>query len=124
MPYSISAVWKNFYNPLKNKTVHAYFFMLPPFLKKYFWDINFDSLDPDRSKTFVIERLLEYGDEQALEFLRQHYTYDDLAGVLRTSKSLSRRSAFFWSNILHISDKEIICLSKQFQETSRAIWRS
>jgi len=40
---------------------------LPEFLKKYFWDVDFSKLDKEAYSQFIIERILEYGDQKAIK---------------------------------------------------------
>jgi len=42
---------------------------LPLFLKKYFWDVDFDKLDLSDCPEYIILRLLEYGDIEAIRWL-------------------------------------------------------
>lgn len=49
-----------------------------------------------RHKAYIIERLLEFGDEKAVRWLFEEYTRDDVAAVLESSRSLSLKSRNFW----------------------------
>ena len=46
---------------------------LPLSLKKYFWDVDFAKLDKDDSSYFIIERLLEYGDTEDTEWMKNNF---------------------------------------------------
>ena len=96
---------------------------LPAAAKKYFWDINADKLDVSKHSRYVIERLLEYGDFPELRWLFQHFKKEEIVYVLKRSRFLSLRSAHFWSQMLRVPKKEILCLSKRFQATQNQIWR-
>lgn len=95
---------------------------LPVSAKKYFWDINADKLDVSKHSRFVIERLLEYGDFPELRWLFQNYSRQKITGVLKNSRSLSLRSANYWSHILNVPKRDIRCLKKRFQTTQNQIW--
>lgn len=75
--------------------------MFPPHLKKYFWDIDFDALDPGHYRHFVIERLLEFGDENACRWMRENFSREEILSVLQKSRRLSKRSSNFWNFILN-----------------------
>ena len=75
---------------------------LPEHLKPFFWDVTFDEVYIARSPHFVISRLMEHGDESALRFLTATFSRDELIAVLRTSRSVSRRSRKFWALLLGI----------------------
>lgn len=75
---------------------------LPEYLKPLFWDVNFDEVSITRSPHFIISRLMEHGDESALRFLTSTFSRDELVAVLRTSRSISRRSRKLWALLLGI----------------------
>jgi hypothetical protein len=96
---------------------------LPESAKRYFWDVKFDEIDPSKNARYVIERLLEYGDFPELRWLLQSFSRQKIANVLKNSRSLSLRSANYWSQILKVPKRDILCLSKRFQTTQNQIWK-
>ncbi len=74
--------------------------MLPENLKKYFWDSDFFSLNPDIHKRYILERLLELGDEKAVNWLKSAFRENDIKDVLQKSRTLSKRSLNFWRLVL------------------------
>lgn len=94
---------------------------LPHFLKKYFWEIKFEDLDKERYY-YIIERILEYGDIEAAKWALKNYPKEEIIEVLRTSRTLSKKSANLWAFYLGIPKEKILCFQKQFRENSRAIW--
>lgn len=94
----------------------------PAFLRKYFWDIDFAKLDPKKHSTYVIERLLEFGDEKAVRWVLKEYSRDAVKSVVCHSRAISKKTANFWSLVLDIPERKIRCLQQDFQETHRAIW--
>lgn len=92
-------------------------------LKKFFWDVDFNRLDPNRDQEFIIERLLEGGDEVATRWLFESYYKKAISRVLKKSARISPMSANYWAIILNIPRQEISCLSKQFQNKPTAIWK-
>ena len=86
---------------------------LPATAKKYFWDINADKLDVSKHSRFVIERLLEYGDFPELRWLFQNFSKQKIVDVLKRSRSLSRRSANYWSLILNVPKRDMLSLNKK-----------
>ena len=85
---------------------------LPEALRPFFWDVEFEKLFIKESAYFVISRLMEHGDDEALRFLLQNYDTEELTPVLLTSRSLSSRSRNFWRILLNCEDKE--CIAKQY----------
>lgn len=66
-------------------------------IQKYFWDVNLSTVSPDSHKRYIIERLLDMGDEEAISWLRQTYSKEDLLTVAKESRRLSRKSKKFWA---------------------------
>ena len=97
--------------------------LIPKFLKKYFWDVDFPKLDKKNYSQFIIERILEYGDERAIKWMRENFKLNQIKNVLQQSKNLSRKSANFWRFIFSLNKNKILCLRKSFQEKQKLIWR-
>jgi len=68
--------------------------------RSLFWDIEPDRLDLQRNKEYVIERILELGDERAVRWLFSKYPRSEIIKVLASSRRISRKSANYWSLIL------------------------
>ena len=95
---------------------------LPPFLKKYFWEVDFKTLDAKKHDAYIIERLLEYGDTDAVKWLLTTYHSKTIIRVLKNSRSLSKKSAHFWALFFGVPESEILCFLKPFRMRSKAIW--
>lgn len=98
-------------------------YSFPASLAKYFWDIDTADIDVNTYRFYIIERLLEYGDEEALRWIQATYGKDAVIDVIKRSKLLSRKSAYFYQFYYHLTDGEIICLQEDFQRKHRQIWR-
>ncbi len=70
--------------------------MVDDVVKKYFWDTDATALDISIHKRYIIERILDMGDEQAVSWLRQTFSKYDILDVLNKSKRLSEKSRNFW----------------------------
>lgn len=62
-----------------------------------FWDTDTASLDIQRHSRYIIERVLEYGDETAVRWLFEHYPKNIIASVARKSRRLSPKSKNYWN---------------------------
>jgi len=96
---------------------------LPQFLKKYFWDVDFSKLNKEIYASFVIERILEEGDEKAVKWMRDNFDLNQIKNVLYNSKNLSPKSANYWQFIFDLKRDKILCLRKSFQKKQRLIWK-
>lgn len=95
---------------------------LPKFLSKYFWDIDFKKLDAEKYPYYVIERILEYGDEKAVKWMMENFKKTQIKETLIKKRGISRKSAIYWASIFNISKDEILCLSKSYQKMKESHW--
>ncbi len=95
---------------------------IPQFAQRYFWDIDAKKLDTGKHATYVIERLLEWGNPQAARWLLQRYSRRKIVSVLKKTRALSRMSANFWAVYLGLPRREIRCLSKRYQKQRNGVW--
>ncbi|HCS49953.1 MAG TPA: hypothetical protein DIW61_17580 [Candidatus Aminicenantes bacterium] len=70
---------------------------IPPGL---FWDTDSSRLDLQQNKEYIIERVLELGDEKAVSWLVSRYPRSEIKKVLAASRRISRKSANYWSLVL------------------------
>ena len=75
--------------------------MLPPTLKRFFWDTPVESINRDANKDYIIARILELGDEDAVAWLGRQYSRDDVRRVLSKSRTLSPKSSNYWKLKYH-----------------------
>ena len=66
--------------------------------------------------SFIIERILEEGDEKAAGWMRDNLDIAQIKDVLYNSKNLSPRSANYWQLIFNLKREKILCLRKSFQK--------
>jgi hypothetical protein len=84
--------------------------MIPQDLRPLFWDTNLDHFNPVSYPAYTIARVLEYGDDKAVAWLRDTFSENQIVEVLRTERRLSRKSANFWALVYHIPSEEIAAL--------------
>lgn len=68
---------------------------LPLSFKKYFWEVDLKDINPLKHKNYIIERLLEYGDEKAFKWLIKNYGLQTILEVGRKSKRISPKTRNF-----------------------------
>ena len=96
---------------------------IPPFLKKYFWDVDFGSMDLQTDGEYVSARLLEYGDAKAIRWLFKKIEKGRLEKIVRSSRKLSPRSCNFWSLFFGINKSKVKCLKASYQKMQKSHWR-
>lgn len=95
---------------------------LPKFLKKYFWEIDFNKLNLKEHKDYISERLLEYGDERALSWLFKYIDKKTIKDSLINTRELSLRSANFWALYFNVPKNKVLCLKKSYQKMRKSHW--
>lgn len=87
---------------------------IPSQFKVYFWDTDLKTLDMLKYKTAIIERLLEFGNDEAYIWLFKNYSDAEIAEVVRRSRRISPTTATMLANFYGIPREDMRC----FQETS------
>ena len=65
-------------------------------LKIYFWDIDFEELSIEKYPKFIIERILNFGKEEEIEWLRSKVDEEFFKNVAMTSRRLDRKTSNYW----------------------------
>jgi len=86
--------------------------MIPSNLQTLFWDTNLDTFDPAAYPDYTIFRVLEFGSEPAVEWLRQTFSEAEIRRVLCTERRLSRKSANFWALVYGVPPNEVAALNQ------------
>lgn len=87
---------------------------IPKHVERYLWDVKVDALDIQKHSGFVIERVLEYGDTDALSWILETYKKEDILGVLKTSKRISHKTGNFYALYFGIPKEELLCIRKPY----------
>jgi hypothetical protein len=69
---------------------------VPERFRTLFWDTNLHNIQVKRNARYIIERVLELGNLDALNWLQRAYTVQNILDVLNTSRALSEKSRLFW----------------------------
>ena len=72
---------------------------VPRSLRRFFWDARLSDLSVDRHRDFILGRLLEFGDRQALRWLSHTFPRRAIVDFLSEygPALLSKRAWVFWS---------------------------
>ncbi len=85
---------------------------VPKWLKPFFWDVEIGELDTEQHKVFIIERLLNEGNQKTLEWLFKTYSEDDIKEVVMKSKKLTLKTARCWQNYFDLGEEEMRCFGR------------
>lgn len=95
---------------------------LPPSLHKFFWDVDPKSVNPKKSPKYVINRLLDKGDLEAVRWVLRSFDKETIVETLKTIRDFSPRAGYFWSRYLHIPVEEVACLHPSYRAMRATHW--
>ena len=74
---------------------------LPSTYKKYFWDCDFELLDLNVHREFILKRLLNFGDLEAIKFILTEFSHRYVENIVKQKgqKILSRTNFLFWQKL-------------------------
>ena len=84
--------------------------MMPRQLRPLFWDVEWQTFDPASFPDYTIARILEYGDREAVTWLRRTFSQQEIKRVISNERRLSPRSANFWALAYGIPPDEVAAL--------------
>lgn len=73
--------------------------MLAAYIQKYFWDINPKKARPKKHPEYYIGRILEYGNEKAIEWLKFVFGKEKIKSAAQKAR-ISKKSKNYWLNTL------------------------
>lgn len=62
-----------------------------------FWDTDVKKLDPQKNAKYIIERIMDFGNEDEARWMRQYYPKSLLSEVVRKSRVLGSSSKTLWT---------------------------
>lgn len=77
---------------------------VPENIFRLFWDTSPENVHLKRNARYIIERVLDYGDIDALSWLQRVYPAQTIIDVLSLSRNISEKSRNFWKIWFGVSD--------------------
>jgi len=77
--------------------------------KKYFWDIDFRALDPEKHKRFIIGRMLERGNWPEFKSILEYYGQEQVKNILLNLRYMDKKSLRFCSFYFRIPKEDFRC---------------
>ncbi|MCF7833862.1 MAG: hypothetical protein K9L98_02675 [Candidatus Pacebacteria bacterium] len=68
-----------------------------------FWDTDISKIDFKKNKKYVIERILDFGNQEEIQWMHKEYSQDDVKDTLINSRVLGSRSKNFWEHYYNIN---------------------
>ncbi|MFW6159522.1 MAG: DUF6922 domain-containing protein [Acidobacteriota bacterium] len=73
---------------------------LPNHLKPFFWETDLAKISLTKNKLYIIERILELGDKDAVQWLFSNFSFGEIREALKGSIRISKKSLNFWELFL------------------------
>lgn len=96
---------------------------MPKEFKKYFWDTEFEQLDKEKNKRYIISRLYCYGDLKTIKWVKENYTNKDIEDVARNCRNLKPLVANYLRQQFNLL-KEEMAYYKWTNNMNYEYWRS
>jgi hypothetical protein len=90
---------------------------VPKNLEHLFWDVKIETFNPLEYPQYTIDRVLEFGDDEAASWIKEIFSESDIKGVIKSDKRLSPKSANFWAIIYGLPLGEIAALKNNRNNT-------
>ena len=87
---------------------------IPDYITKLLWDVKIQNLSMVKDADFIIERVLEYGDQQEFSWLEANFEREQIINKLISSVNLSAKSANFYAFIYQIPKNQVVALQKNY----------
>jgi hypothetical protein len=71
-------------------------YAIPERLRTLFWDTSLKRINIKKNARYIIEKILEYGDMDAVEWLQKVYPLSTIIDTLFLSRSITKKSKRFW----------------------------
>ncbi len=70
------------------------------FRQSLFWDTNPKNIDPKKNAQYIIERILDLGNDKEVKWLWDYYSKFLLKKVVKKSRCLRSRTKTLWTLLL------------------------
>lgn len=67
------------------------------FRQSLFWDIDASKLDPDKNPEYIIERILDHGDDEEVQWMWGYYDHSLIQEIAHTSRVLRPETRSLWT---------------------------
>jgi len=96
---------------------------IPQDVQKYFWGDDLGDLNLKEHQKYIVQTLLQKGDETAISWLFSQVSNIEIKKLLPKLK-LDKKSAIFWSNYFEVSQEKILCLQTPYLQALPNSWKN
>jgi hypothetical protein len=81
--------------------------------KAYFWDVDINQMDEVKSKRLIIERVINYGNLQEIQLVKNHYSVKEVKTILCDLNYIDPKTLNFISLLFHIPKTKFKCYTRK-----------
>jgi hypothetical protein len=81
--------------------------------KTYFWDIDPELLDENRSKRIIIERVMNFGNLREIKLILRHYGKEEVKKTVCNLNYIDPKTLNFLSLLLNVPISEFKCYTRK-----------
>ena len=70
------------------------------FRQELFWDVDPKKIDPKKHAQYIIERILDFGNDKEARWIFQNYSKKTLQKVVKNSRVLHNQTRVLWNEIV------------------------
>jgi len=90
--------------------------------KNIFWDVNLKNNEIQKKVSFIIGRILEYGDENDIKWMLKNFKTSQIKKALSERKNISPKSGNYWASIFKFPKNKILCLKTSYRKMQKSHW--
>jgi addiction module HigA family antidote len=89
--------------------------------KALFWDVNFDNIDFNTRKRYVVERVFERGNSEEINEIIRFYGKKECIRIIKSAKRINQNAIINAEKYLNIHKDQISCFKKANQNLSQKL---
>ncbi len=95
---------------------------VPDIFKRFFWDVQFETLSPKEKPYYVINRLLDKGDLEAARWVIRTFPKDMIIHTFKTMRDFSPKNGWFWTRFYQLQREDVACLQPSYLTMRKTHW--
>jgi hypothetical protein len=95
---------------------------IPEEFYSLFWDVDLKAVNPAKKPYFVIQRMLDRGNTRAVRWVEANFGKDKIRETFKNLRDFRPKVGLFWSLVLNIDPKEMLCLQPSYRTRRKTVW--
>jgi len=81
--------------------------------KAYFWDVDIDKIDEEKSKRLIIERVMIYGNLYEIKLIKEFYGIKEIVSILCKLNYIDPKTLNFISLLFQVPKTKFKCYTRK-----------